>query len=122
MDVLAACLQALYRKWQINKGLRRAGSQQRKSAFRYNAYRPCTPRMAHLSIHGCTCCVPASVVSKVADKQSTAKCCEPEAQVRPFGITSTRLVGQGWSTRAYMVVLAACPQPVDPNGQTNNVP
>ena len=30
MDVLAACLQALYRKWQINKVLRSAESQQRK--------------------------------------------------------------------------------------------
>src|SRR5690554_7191965 len=80
MDVLAACLQALYRKWQINKGLRRAGSQQRKSAFRYNAYRPCAPRMAHLSIHGCTCCVPASVVSKVADKQRTVESQELSAR------------------------------------------
>src|SRR5690554_1406518 len=76
MEVLAACLRALYRKCQINKGLRRAGSQQRKSAFRYNAYRPCAPRMAHLSIHGCTCCVPASVVSKVADKQRAVECRE----------------------------------------------
>src|SRR5690554_1438829 len=76
MDVLAACLRALYRKWQINKGLRRAGSQQRKSAFRYNAYRPCAPRMAQLSIHGCTCCVPASAVSKVADKRRETKYCE----------------------------------------------
>src|SRR5690554_1355768 len=59
-----------------------AGSQQRKFAFRYNAYRPCVPRMAHLSIHGCTCCVPASVVSKVPDKQRTAKSRKPAAQVR----------------------------------------
>src|SRR5690554_2171065 len=80
------------------------------SAFRYNAYRPCAPRMAQLSIHGCTCCVPASVVSKVADKQRAAKCREPGSQVRPFGITRTGLVRQGWRTRAYRDVLAACLQ------------
>src|SRR5690554_1649904 len=74
------------------------GARSASSAFRYNVYRPCAPRMEHLSIHGCTCCVPASVVSKVADKQSTAKCWEPEAQVRHLGITCTGLVRQGWST------------------------
>src|SRR5690554_265262 len=60
---------------------RELGASSASSAFRYNAYRPCAPRMAHLSIHGCTCCVPASVVSKVADKQRTAKSRKPAAQM-----------------------------------------
>src|SRR5690554_6929483 len=89
MAVLAACLRALYRKWQINKVLWNAGSWElgagsrepgagsweqeassASSAFRYNVYRPCAPRMAHLSIHGCTCCVPASVISIAAVERS----------------------------------------------------
>src|SRR5690554_8187135 len=79
---------------------RELGASSASSAFRYNAYRPCAPRMAHLSIHGCTCCVPASVVSKVADKQSTAKYWEPAAQVRPFGRSEERRVGKECVTRS----------------------
>src|SRR5690554_4955758 len=75
--------------WELGAESWELGASSASSAFRYNAYRPCAPRMAHLSIQGCTCCVPASVVSKVADKQSTAKSWEPAAQVRPFGITRT---------------------------------
>src|SRR5690554_5631311 len=114
MDVLAACLQALYRKWQINKVLRSARSQLCLFVVAAYSERACAPRMAQLSIHGCTCCVPASVVSKVADKQSTAKCWEPEAQVRPFGITRTALCAKdGAPEHTWMYLLRACKRYID---------